>query len=475
MNNPLVIQGGMGIGVSGWRLAKAVSQAGQLGVISGTGLDRLLTRTLQNGDQDGNVRRALAAFPCSETAKRIIDEYFVRGGISSRSPFKRVPFFTIKNNDRLNALNVAANFVETWLAKEGHPGKVGINYLAKLQLPTLSSIYGALLAGVDYIIMGAGIPIEIPGVIRDLSRHEETSMRLDVEDAGKEESFFSRFNPKHLFTIQMPEIKIPKFLPIVSSNFLASVMVSKANGPVDGIIVEGPSAGGHNAPPRGRMLLDDEGEPIYGKRDIVDMDKLQSLGIPFWLAGSYGSPEGLQQALDSGAAGIQAGTPFALCRESGFFPEIKERIISIVGKGKERISTDTKASPTGFPFKLMEIDNGPEPGLHRERACNLGYLRTLYKREDGSIGYRCPAEPAEAFSSKGGLTAEAIKGKKCLCNSLFAAIGLPTVYEDGTVEKALITIGSKLDSVRNLISRSGEYSARQVIDYILGNTGSSEA
>ncbi|MGD8321328.1 MAG: hypothetical protein PVJ02_12765, partial [Gemmatimonadota bacterium] len=37
--DPVIIQGGMGVGISGWRLARAVSSRGQLGVVSGTALD----------------------------------------------------------------------------------------------------------------------------------------------------------------------------------------------------------------------------------------------------------------------------------------------------------------------------------------------------------------------------------------------------------------------------------------------------
>ena len=32
---PVIIQGGMGVGVSGWRLARAVAERGHLGVVSG--------------------------------------------------------------------------------------------------------------------------------------------------------------------------------------------------------------------------------------------------------------------------------------------------------------------------------------------------------------------------------------------------------------------------------------------------------
>ena len=56
---PRIIQGGMGAGVSDWRLARAVSVTGQLGVVSGTALDVICARRLQDGDRDGNIRRAL--------------------------------------------------------------------------------------------------------------------------------------------------------------------------------------------------------------------------------------------------------------------------------------------------------------------------------------------------------------------------------------------------------------------------------
>ena len=72
---PTVIQGGMGIAVSSWQLAREVSLAGELGVVSGTGLDAVLTRTLQNGDPGGHYRRALAHFPNQAVAERIIAKW----------------------------------------------------------------------------------------------------------------------------------------------------------------------------------------------------------------------------------------------------------------------------------------------------------------------------------------------------------------------------------------------------------------
>jgi NAD(P)H-dependent flavin oxidoreductase YrpB (nitropropane dioxygenase family) len=49
---------------------------------------------------------------------------------------------------------------------------VGINLLEKVQMPTLASLYGAMLAGVDVVLMGAGIPTQIAGILDKLSNHE---------------------------------------------------------------------------------------------------------------------------------------------------------------------------------------------------------------------------------------------------------------------------------------------------------------
>jgi len=83
MGFPQIIQGGMGVAVSSWRLANAVSQCGQLGVISGTGLDTVLARRLQAGDPDGQMRFAIDHFPIREMAERIWDRYYVEGGKKS--------------------------------------------------------------------------------------------------------------------------------------------------------------------------------------------------------------------------------------------------------------------------------------------------------------------------------------------------------------------------------------------------------
>src|SRR5262245_21061984 len=117
---PTIIQGGMGAGISDWRLARAVSSLGQLGVVSGTGLDVILARRLQLGDPGGHMRRGLARFPIPEIAERIWDRYYVDGGKDPSKPFASMPLHAIDGPAELVELCIAANFVEVTLARDGH-------------------------------------------------------------------------------------------------------------------------------------------------------------------------------------------------------------------------------------------------------------------------------------------------------------------------------------------------------------------
>ena len=234
---PIIIQGGMGAAVSAWQLARAVSLAGQLGVVSGTAIDVVLARRLQLGDPGGHMRRALADFPFSGAAHRILDRYFIPGGKGPEQPFRPTGVLPIDPSTEQVELVVAANFVEVHLAGEGHDGLIGVNYLEKIQLPTLASLYGAMLAGVDYVLMGAGIPRAIPGALDKLSRGEPAELPIYVAGAQQGETTISRFDPEKFGSGPPPALKRPKFLAIVASATLASMLARKASGRVDGFVV----------------------------------------------------------------------------------------------------------------------------------------------------------------------------------------------------------------------------------------------
>lgn len=456
----------MGAGVSDWRLARAVALTGQLGVVSGTALACILVRRLQLGDPDGQMRRAMECFPIPGVARLVLAEYFVPGGKRSDAPFKLTPLPSLNHSPDFVALTVLANFVEVFLAKQGHNGLVGINYLEKIQLPTLPSIFGAMLAGVDYVLMGAGIPRAIPGVLDRLAEGEPVELKIDVADAQPGEEFRSTFNPSTFCNGSAPKLKRPFFIGIVASATLAITLARKSSGAVDGFVVEGETAGGHNAPPRGVLQLNNDGEPIYGPRDVPDLAKIHELGLPFWLAGSYGQPGKLAEAVRLGATGIQVGTAFAFCEESGIRADLKQQAIQLSREGKARVFTDPLASPTGFPFKVVQLPGTQSDARANEgriRLCDLGYLRHPYRGPDGRVGYRCPAEPVADYIRKGGESADA-KGRLCVCNGLVATIGLAQSRTDGKVELPLVTAGNDVARIADFISPNRDsYSAAEVV------------
>lgn len=467
MQHPTIIQGGMGVAVSSWRLARAVSRLGELGVISGTMLAVILARRLADGDAAGDMRRALAALPVPGVAERILEKHFIPGGREATAAYPGVCMPTVQPSAALTELTVAANFVEVFLAKEGHTGPVGINLLEKIQVATLPSLYGAMLADVDYVLMGAGIPRAIPGILDRFAAGEEAQLSIEVDGASAGESCVVRLDPAN-FGGTARRLRRPHFLAIVSSATLAMTLAKKSNGRVDGFVVEGSTAGGHNAPPRGPMQLDASGEPIYGERDVPDLEKIRDLGLPFWLAGAQATPEKLAAARQVGAAGIQVGTAFAFCHESGIANDLKQAAIRQSRNGASRVFTDPAASPTGFPFKIMRLaETLSEENVYaaRERVCDLGYLRKPYRMADGSLGYRCAAEPVDDYVRKGGAVAATI-GRKCLCNGLVANVGFGQ-NRGGVRERPLVTAGNELsDLVRFAPAGRDSYSAEEVVTYL---------
>jgi nitronate monooxygenase len=467
---PKIIQGGMGVGVSNWRLANAVSKLGQLGVVSGTALDSLFVRRLADGDFGGHMRRGLDAFPFPDMARRIWAEYFTPGGKPSGTPYPNIPMHQKDSPRKLIELCIVSNFVEVFLAKEGHKNPVGMNFLEKVQMPHLASIYGAMLAGVGYVLMGAGIPLHIPGVLDAFAAHHSAEYKLQVTGALAEMDTLMVLDPAEFAEGPLPILHRPRFLAIVSSNTLATTMLRRASGRVDGLVIESPTAGGHNAPPRGKLQLNATGEPVYGERDQVNIAELRTLGVPFWLAGGYGNAEKVREALDQGAAGVQVGTAFAFSRESGMRADLKRSLLAKAVAGTGEVFTDPLASPTGFPFKVAQLE-GTSSAFpiyqERKRVCDLGYLREPYAAGEGKIGYRCSAEPVENYMLKGG-KAEDTVGRKCLCNALMANIGHQQTRKDGSVEPALVTVGDDLNTVAQYLAPGRtSYSAVDVVESLL--------
>ncbi len=464
---PTLIQGGMGMGISHWHLARSVAQAGQLGVISGTAIDTILIRRLQQGDPQGYMREAMRAYPNQSFAQEIYDEYFIADGKPDDASFKAAPLPQVHMHSKRAQLIVLANFCETYLAKQGHQNPIGINLLDKIAIPNLASLFGAMLAGVDVVCMGAGIPHWVPEVLERLSKWESAEIQIPTTKDGVHASITQTINPDD-FGVPQQDLKCPLFLAIISSDIIGKSLLRRTNERIDGFVVENYTAGGHNAPPRKKdaQSIDD-----YSEKDLPNIDRIKALGLPFWLAGSCANVNQYQAAIEAGARGVQIGTPFAFCADSGMDQQVRNDAIEAIRNNSVELTTDFKASPTGYPFKVLDIyKNIQRNSPCNERTCDLGYLRSVVESEDGSLSYRCPAEPMSRYAKKGGED-QISEDKICLCNGLMATCGVPQV-RNGRPEAPLITAGDSLDEVSELVRIHEHYNARDVIDYVLAPVSS---
>ncbi len=455
----------MGIYVSNPFLAKKSALAGALGTVSGTGCERILVHLLQLGDIGGHYRRAMSHFPFPEVVERILARYYIAGGKPTLQKFRQVPAFSLKPSRDLIELTVLASFCFVWLAKEGHDRPISVNYLEKMQMGHIYHLTGAMMADVDYVTMGAGITLQIPAALDAIASGGVPSYRIHVE-GSKDGPKTMSFDPEAFFGKKLLPMRRPGFLPIVSTDVLAKVMVSKLlKDSVQGFVIELPTAGGHNAPPRVKGNFDETGQPVYGPKDEVDFAKLRELGIPFWIAGSYASPEALAKAQALGAVGIQAGSLFALSDDSGFVPAYRAEMRRQGYRGELVIRTDPRASPTGFPIKLVQIKGSmsdPVAYSKRDRICNLSALQFLHQMESDGITLRCPSEPFGIHLRKGGKPEDTI-GAVCLCNGLFAAVGL-----GNHGELPAFTMGDDVSFLRHLMrDERDSYTAADAIAWLL--------
>ncbi|MGB8815688.1 MAG: nitronate monooxygenase [Minisyncoccia bacterium] len=461
---PQIIQGGMAMYISNWWLAKVVSKLGQLGTVSGVSLEKAMVLILQMGDSGGHLRRALSSFPFPDVSGMVLKEYFVDGGVKKGSAMKNSPRFTIKPSEFLISLTVCANYAFMWLAKEGHKNPVSVNFLEKIAMPHLYAIFGVMLAGGDCITMGAGIPWQVPEVLSNFADGKEAKYKVPVIGENIKEYVMS-FDPLQFFGSDLKKVlplKMPWFLPIISSNALASVLMKKLpKGSIHGFVVEGKEAAGHNAPPRNKKE--------YCEKDKVNHDDIKDLGLPFWLGGGYASPGGLVRARLAGAEGIQVGSIFALCNDSAMNPEIRRRARYLGFRGELKVRTDMLISSSGYPFKVAELDGTiSDPIIYKSRVCTCkhGALVQLYETREGAIGYRCTGESVDTYVMKGGNIDETI-GRGCLCCGLFSN----TEITDDSTEPPIVTLGDDLGFLRHLmVDAHSSYSASDAIRYLLRNS-----
>lgn len=334
-----IIQGGMGIGLSSYTLAGAVALEGGMGVLSSAGLDRIVSK---------------------------------------------------RHNKKFKAREAAAQDVRD--AKFlGKGGAIGMNIMVAVINQYEDSVLGSMDGGVDAIISGAGLPLQLPEIALTHPRANEVAL-----------------------------------IPIVSSGRALEIICkrwSRSGRLPDAVVVEGPLAGGHIA----WRSVEDAVDPANKLENLLT-DVLAVAAkwgnIPVIAAGGVYTHEDIKAYLDMGCVGVQMGTRFLATHESGANEHYKKALVEATEQDIELASKP--GSPCGMLFRVLKQSPFYQEALKRERApkCDKGYL--LNKGN-------CPSkyENEKTF---------------CICNGLLASIDL------NTNEKELYTVGSKAYMIDRIMS-----------------------
>jgi nitronate monooxygenase len=334
-----IIQGGMGVGVSLHPLAKAVAQEGGLGIISSACVDRIVSK--RTGKKK-NIYEAV---------------------------YEEVSLSKIKG------------------------GFAGINIMTALGRDYTASVQGALDAGADVIISGAGLPLNLPA-------------------------------------IQAP--KDTALIPIVSSARALDIICKKwekLGYRPDAVVLEGPLAGGH----------------LGFRIDQVDLEsnKLENLlppvkdmarkfgDMPVIVAGGIYTHSDILKFMDMGADGVQMGTRFLATEESSATEAYKQSVVS--ARDEDIIVAYRPGSPCGLPFRVIKQSPMYVSSLQQLRTpkCDKGYV--LMKDAEGKYTV-CPAK-------------ENNKDYFCICNGLLSSAGY-----NSDEEEALYTVGTNASRVDKIVS-----------------------
>ena len=334
-----IIQGGMGVGVSLYPLAQAVAREGGLGIISSACLDRLVSK---------------------------------------------------RTEKKVNTYEAA--YEEVSLSKIGN-GFAGINIMAALVRDYSDSVKGALDAGADVIISGAGLPLTLPA-------------------------------------IQPP--KDTALIPIVSSARALDIICKKweqLGYRPDAVVLEGPLAGGHLGFRIDQVEL--EANRLENLLPPVKEMAMKCGDFPVIVAGGIYTHADIVKYMSMGADGVQMGTRFLATEESSATGAYKQAVV--LAKKEDIIVAHRPGSPCGLPFRVIKQSPMYVSALQRLRKpkCDKGYV--LMKDSEGKYSV-CPAK-------------ESNENYFCICNGLLSSSGY-----NANEEEALYTVGTNASRVDKIIS-----------------------
>jgi len=246
-----IVQGGMGVGVSAHRLASAVARENALGTIASV--------DLRHHHPDLMAQ-------CKDVRDRTI----------------------------LDRLNLIALDREICLARERSEGRgaIAVNVMKAVdQHPAL--VQQSCESGADAIVMGAGLPLDLPDMCADF-----------------------------------PEVAL---IPILSDGRGVAIVVRRwlrKNRMPDAIVIEHPRyAGGH----LGATRIEDLNDPRFDFDRVIDEvmlafreHQIEGEKIPLIAAGGINSPAKLRAVLALGFSAVQVGTAFAVTEEGDAHPNFKK-------------------------------------------------------------------------------------------------------------------------------------------------------
>jgi len=342
-----IVQGGMGIGVSAHRLAGTVARLGALGTISSVELRHHHPDLLERA---GDCR----------------------------------------DRDMLDRLNVIALDREIRMALEiaGGRGAIAVNVMKAVSAHA-HYVRQSCESGAHAIVMGAGLPLDLPDMAKDF-----------------------------------PEVAL---IPILSDVRGVAIVLKKwlrKNRLPDGIVIEHPRyAGGH----LGATRAEDIGDARFDFEPVLEgiFGLFRELGIerariPLIPGGGINSHEAVRRLLALGAAAVQIGTPFAVTEESDAHPDFKK----VLAEARPE-DIVTFMSVAGFPA----------------RAVLTPWLRNYLRREE-ALQSHAKADPRRCVPGVSCLTVCGLRdgiaaiGQFCIDTRLALAL-------KGDVKKGLFFRGSE--------------------------------
>jgi len=460
---PLVV-GGMGFNVLGPSQVNEISRLGAAGTLSAAGLRNLIVSAVQNGDE--KVIAMAKTFPF----QKHIDELMLFAP-DGKWHKKAVPMDQVgPKGESARMLTTISVYVAVKIAKEGHSGVVLLNIMWKLADIVLPTIYGAMLADIDGLVFGAGVAMEAPDIVNKIRAGQfvyydklySTNCQVSLEVHKGTAEFLAKFER-------------PLLIPILSNFAFCNLLLREWNarygyGP-DFFILEDYRAGGHNAPPRNHIEHIEEKDGIN-----TYFEKVLGLGVPIIVAGGLehgGTRADLLYCQEKKAFGMQVGSRFALSKESNILQRLKDRIIRNNRRGRTRIITNYRSSPTGYPLKEIRLSGtlARKSVLNkRRRSCKYGQLRQ--GNEKDTVKRSCPAMPSAMYRRLNPDKTLAqcradCRGKVCLCEALLAAVGMLR-----SAAPPLVTMGEsgrlvmKEETIREIMEEilTPQYVARMEIE-----------